>query len=268
MSDIVAHLREQDDDGAGLWDLRRDDALVGTARTRRRRRGQALAGLDVPIDDASAALSAVGAALRDAGQETMVVDVPTGDEVLTAALAGHDTGLVATQMLLDLTRPVSAPDRVVLRPMTQDEFAGYREHLVAAYAQEMLDAGAFDDLPAALTASEQSTQELLPEGPDTPGQHLWSGVDGDTVVGVLWIHVEAARGYIYDIEVREDQRRRGYGRELLDAGALVAVDLGAKTLGLNVFGHNDGARALYERAGYDTTEQTFRVVLSADRDAH
>ena len=47
---------------------------------------------------------------------------------------------------------------------------------------------------------------------------------------------------------------------MLDAGAVAAVDLGARTLGLNVFGHNDGALALYERAGYDTTERTFRVV--------
>ena len=30
---------------------------------------------------------------------------------------------------------------------------------------------------------------------------------------------------------------------------------------INVFGHNEGARALYERAGYATTEQTFRLAL-------
>ena len=36
-------------------------------------------------------------------------------------------------------------------------------------------------------------------------------------------------------------------------------DLGARELGLNVFGHNDGARTLYERAGYATTEQTYRL---------
>jgi hypothetical protein len=28
-----------------------------------------------------------------------------------------------------------------------------------------------------------------------------------------------------------------------------------------VFGHNDGARALYERAGYVTTERTYRIEL-------
>ena len=44
---------------------------------------------------------------------------------------------------------------------------------------------------------------------------------------------------------------------MLDAGAVAAVELGARTLGLNVFGHNDGARALYARAGYDTTELAY-----------
>jgi ribosomal protein S18 acetylase RimI-like enzyme len=61
--------------------------------------------------------------------------------------------------------------------------------------------------------------------------------------------------------VREEQRRRGYGRELLDAGSRAALALGATTLGLNVFGHNEGALALYERAGYATTEQTFRIAI-------
>jgi ribosomal protein S18 acetylase RimI-like enzyme len=75
------------------------------------------------------------------------------------------------------------------------------------------------------------------------------------------VHVEGLKAFIYDIEVREEQRRRGYGRELLDAGASAAVELGATTLGLNVFGPNDGARALYERAGYATTEQTYRIEL-------
>ena len=103
--------------------------------------------------------------------------------------------------------------------------------------------------------------DLLPDGVDTSGQHLWAAYDGDTPVGILWIAVNGPKAFIYDIEVREDQRRRGYGREVLDAGGRAAVDLGATALGLNVFGHNDGALALYERAGYATTEQSFRIPL-------
>ena len=173
----------------------------------------------MPVEEAPAAFGAVRAALRDRGAATLAVDVPTGHAVMSAALTGLDARLVSTQMLLDLTRPVPAPARVALRPMTADEFAGYREHLVTAYAQDMVDAGAFDDLPTALTASERSTQELLPDGPASPGHHLWSAMDGDAVVGILWIHSEGAKAFIYDIEVRDELRRRGYGQEMLDAGA-------------------------------------------------
>ena len=247
------------------WNVRRDGRALGTAVTGRRRSGPLLTGLDVPQDAASDVLDALLDAVRDRGEQSLIVDVAPGDPVLEAALQGRDARLVATQMLLDLAVPVTPPERVVLRPMTAAEFAGYREHLVASYAQDMLDAGAFADLAAALAASEQSTVDLLPDGVDTSGQHLWTAYDGQTrdqtVVGILWINVEDERAFIYDIEVREEQRRRGYGREVLDAGAVAAVELGARTLGLNVFGHNEGALALYERAGYDTTERTFRVSI-------
>lgn len=261
MSEVVAVLGDEDDDGAATWEVRRDGAIVGTARTQHRRSGQLLTALDVPVEEAPAAFGAVRAALRDRGAATLAVDVPTGHAVMSAALTGLDARLVSTQMLLDLTRPVPAPARVALRPMTADEFAGYREHLVTAYAQDMVDAGAFDDLPTALTASERSTQELLPDGPASTGHHLWSAMDGDAVVGILWIHSEGAKAFIYDIEVRDELRRRGYGQEMLDSGARAAVKLGARTLGLNVFGHNDGAAALYARAGYDTTELSYTVPL-------
>jgi len=261
VSEVVAILGGEGDEGDATWDVRRDAAAIGTARTQPRRGDQLMTVLDVPVEEAPDAFAAVRAALRDRGEERLAVDVPTGHVVLSAALAGSDARLVATQMLLDLTRPVPEPARVALRPMTADEFAGYREHLVTAYAQDMVDAGAFDDLPTALTASERSTQELLPDGSASPGHHLWSAVDGDTVVGILWIHAEGAKAFIYDIEVREEQRRRGYGQEMLDAGAAAAVQLGARTLGLNVFGHNDGARALYTRAGYDTTELSYTVAM-------
>ena len=246
------------------WEVRRDGRTLGTAVTGVRRSGPLLTGLDVPRETASDALDALLEAVRDRGERSLVVDVRTGDSVLETALRGRDARLVATHMRLDLSQSVETPDRVQLLAMTRDEFAAYREHLVTSYAQDMVDAGAFDDLPTALTASERSTRELLPGGLESPGHHLWSAVDGDTVVGILWIHADGANAFIYDIEVREEQRRRGYGREILDAGAVAARALGAEVLGLNVFGNNEGARALYERAGYDTTERTFRVSLAGD----
>jgi ribosomal protein S18 acetylase RimI-like enzyme len=258
---MIEVLARRGDGDKTTWNVRRDGRVLGTAETGRRRSGPLLTGLDVPRDAASDVLDALLDAVREPGVQSLIVDVTPGDPVLEAALHGREVRLVSTQMLLDLAVPVSPPDRVVLRPMSTAEFAGYREHLVAAYAQDMVDAGAFDDLPAALVASERSTVELLPDGVDTSGQHLWTAYDGDMVVGILWIAVDGPQAFIFDIEVREEQRRRGYGQEMLDAGAVAAVELGARTLGLNVFGHNAGALALYERSGYDTTERTLRVPI-------
>lgn len=250
--------------GAGdetTWDLLDDDVAVGTAMTVTRRSGPMLTVLDVPLADAPAALAGMQSAARQAGEEVLLVDVASGDEVMAAALAGQDTRLVSTQMRLELDAPVTEPPRVRLRPMSADEFLGYRDQLVTAYARDLFEAGAFTELPDALAASELSAQDLLPDGVDSAGHHLWTAYDADTVVGILWIHVDGERAYIYDIEVAPEQRRRGYGRELLDAGARAATALGARYIGLNVFGFNQGAQALYARAGYAITEQTFRLAL-------
>ena len=53
----------------------------------------------------------------------------------------------------------------------------------------------------------------------------------------------------------------GTGRRSSTPAPWPSVELGATTLGLNVFGPNDGARALYERAGYVTTERSYRIEL-------
>ena len=224
------------------WEVRRGDQAIGTATTNVRRGGPLLKGLAVPEADATEALDALLGELAGRGAASVAVDVMVDDPVLTAAIDGRGLSVKATQMRLDLSLPVGEPGRVTLRPMTT-EFLAYRERLVTGYAQDIFGIGAFADLAAALDASEQSTRELLPDGPDTPGQHLWSAYDGDTAVGILWIALDGPKAYIYDIEVHADQRRRGYGREILDAGALAARDLGAEVLGLNVFGHNDAARA-------------------------
>jgi ribosomal protein S18 acetylase RimI-like enzyme len=241
------------------WEIRRDGDVVGTATTALRRGGPLLNGLDVPPVDAPAALQAILDAVRKRGGSSLAVDAPTDHEALTAAVASVDVEPGATQMLLDLARPVAAPSRVTLRPMSAEEYDGYRGQLVTGYADDIFRLGSFADMAAALEASEQSTRELLPDGTDTPGQHLWTAYDGDDPVGILGIQVEAPAAYIFDIEVHADRRRRGYGREILDAGALAAIELGATRLGLNVFGHNPGARAMYEQAGYDTTEHSYRI---------
>jgi ribosomal protein S18 acetylase RimI-like enzyme len=246
----------------GTWEVRRDGEVLGTATLATNRRGTVvLQRLDVPAALAGEALDALRAAHREQGEDRWAVDVVPGDDALATAVADRGFQLAATQMLLDLSRPVGEPARVTLRPFTADELETYREYLVSGYAQDMVEGGMFTELTDSLAVSELSMQELLPDGVDTAGQHLWTAYDGEVPVGILWVFAEGDRGFIYDIEVREEQRRRGYGRELLDAAARAAIDLGARTLGLNVFGFNDAALAMYEKAGYVTTERSYRIAF-------
>jgi GNAT superfamily N-acetyltransferase len=59
--------------------------------------------------------------------------------------------------------------------------------------------------------------------------------------------------FVYDVEVFEDERRKGYGAGLMNAAAVWSRDHGHRAIGLNVFAHNTGARALYDRLGYRIT---------------
>jgi GNAT superfamily N-acetyltransferase len=80
----------------------------------------------------------------------------------------------------------------------------------------------------------------------------WAGPDA---VGRLWLNVDQPMAFVYDVEVREEQRRRGYGAGLMNAAAIWSREHGHPVLGLNVFAHNPGARALYDKLGYRVTNE-------------
>jgi len=66
---------------------------------------------------------------------------------------------------------------------------------------------------------------------------------------------------VMDIEIREEFRRRGYGRATMLLAEEAARNHGATYLGLNVFGHNPNARALYESLGYESQSIRMRKPL-------
>ena len=55
------------------------------------------------------------------------------------------------------------------------------------------------------------------------------------------------------VAVREELRRSGYGRAIMVAAEDECRALGVVSVGLNVFGHNRGAQALYEQMGFEVT---------------
>lgn len=137
-------------------------------------------------------------------------------------------------------------------------FREYREQLAREYAEDKVKAGVWSQAEAEGRASRE-LDELLPEGPATRDHFLYSVRDDDlpAEVGIVWITVKnsgVGRSlWIYDIIIHEQFRRRGYGRRTLELVDAKARELGASKVELHVFGHNEGARALYEQMGYGVT---------------
>ncbi|MEP7379313.1 MAG: GNAT family N-acetyltransferase [Chloroflexota bacterium] len=143
---------------------------------------------------------------------------------------------------------------VSLIPMTSERYLAWRAGAVASYADENVKSGHWEP-DQAQSLSEAQFSELLPHGPDTPGQWLWSIVaESGNEVGILWVARDRqGRAFIYDIEMNPAYRGEGYG-----TAALLALEdwcraNGFGSIGLHVFGHNDGAWRLYKRLGYIET---------------
>jgi ribosomal protein S18 acetylase RimI-like enzyme len=140
--------------------------------------------------------------------------------------------------------------------MTEAEYADYLPDAEDEYAQEIHASGAMSEAEAR-EKSREDYARLLPQGLSSPGCHLWTAYDGPTPVALLWLKVsertEGASAFVYDVQVRPELRRRGYGRAVMLAAEELCREHGVTSLGLNVFGGNHAARSLYEQLGFTTT---------------
>ena len=140
---------------------------------------------------------------------------------------------------------------VRLEPMTEDEYRPWRAESEAHYAQSVAASGR--SAPDAARHAAEAYARLLPDEFATPDHHFWYAYDGDRRVGFLWVKVTHDTAFVYNVAVEPDLRRRGYGRAIMLAAERWCRDHGLTSIGLRVFAHNDGARALYEQLGFVET---------------
>lgn len=158
---------------------------------------------------------------------------------------------------------------IKLVELAEAPFREYRERLAREYAEDKVRAGVWSQAEAEVRASRE-LEELLPEGPSTRDHFLYSVRDDDlpAEVGIVWFAVNnsgVGRSiWIYDIIIHEQFRRRGYARRALELVDDRARELGASKVELHVFGHNEGARALYEQMGYGVTSIIMAKQLRAE----
>ena len=147
---------------------------------------------------------------------------------------------------------------VRLIPMKEEEFQDYAKNSASEYAQDKVASGNWHPDEALLRA-EQEFQNELPNGLKTENQYLYSLVDEVTgqCVGMIWFMLDLKRpipvAFIFDFIIYESFRRKGYGLKALKSAEQKAGEMGAQRMELHLFAFNTGARALYEKAGYEMT---------------
>jgi len=149
---------------------------------------------------------------------------------------------------------------------TEVDYRAWALQAVPEFALNNVEEGRWT-LAESLEKSRQAHAELLPQGLDTPGQFLVHLQDADSgaQVGALWWAESDSPGgreaFVYNIVISESARRRGFARAAFQELERLARAHGVRHLGLHVFGHNPGARRLYEQLGFQPTSITMRKIL-------
>ncbi|WP_158437717.1 GNAT family N-acetyltransferase [Naasia lichenicola] len=157
---------------------------------------------------------------------------------------------------------------VTLSPMPDERFAAWILAKTLQYAESREAAG---ETPAQARATARESEAVnFPDGRPLELHRVFEIIaDGDPV-GSLWIgphpqHPDGVDWWVYQIEVDEESRGNGYGRQAMLLAEREVAALGGVTLGLNVFGFNTVARELYASLGYEVTSlQLRKPVAPAD----
>lgn len=145
---------------------------------------------------------------------------------------------------------------VLLEPMSEELFHKYLRMSLKTYAEEHVKAGNWGESTSIQRAEEQ-IKELLPLGIQTEGHHFLRIFEEITKeeVGVIWfseVENENDRNvFLYDLNVDEQYRSQGYGKQAMYALEQRIAELGATSIYLHVFAHNKIAKSLYDGLGYE-----------------
>lgn len=159
-----------------------------------------------------------------------------------------------------------------LDPIDNSAFPVWMERCTREYVADLVWMGASEEdaqRKAAESIQGAFPQGRFPEGRPTAENAVFELKDeSDESVGTLWVGRDQSNDptawWVWDIVIEPEYRRRGYGRAAMLLAEEYARSMGAVTLGLNVFGFNETARALYESLGYETTRINMRKRLTAE----
>jgi ribosomal protein S18 acetylase RimI-like enzyme len=156
--------------------------------------------------------------------------------------------------------------RVRFVPFTEVDFHAWLLQAIPAFALTNVEDGRWT-LAESIDRSKEAHAALLPQGLATPGQffvRLQDADSGSDVGALWWSESDPAGGrqaWVYNIEIADSARRRGFARAAFHELERVVGERGVRHPSLHVFGHNHGARRLYDALGFEPTSITLRKTL-------
>ncbi|MFC8455020.1 GNAT family N-acetyltransferase [Kitasatospora sp. NPDC057223] len=202
--------------------------------------------------------------LRSWGCTRIDADIP---ETATAAARlaealGYRERMRNMAKRLDAGSPAPGlPPGVTARPIDAGAYPAWLEGAKAGYLHDLRASGLTEE--QARAKSDADHLHLLPQGAATPGivlRRLYGA--GTAPVGSLWLALHQRDlpdgrplAWVMTVEVAEDRRGRGHGRDLMLLAERECLAAGVHDIGLNVFSSNRVAIGLYTSLGYLVTNR-------------
>jgi GNAT superfamily N-acetyltransferase len=143
------------------------------------------------------------------------------------------------------------------QPMSDEDFAAFLRKSIPEYAYDQMRSGNWTAQEAAGRARAEF-QQMLPNGPQTPNQHLSVLLDEPGhKLGMLWYFVNTQRerptAFLIDFFLFPEARHKGYEAEAFALFEQEARSLGVRRVELQVFTHKNDEVELYLQHGYSQT---------------
>ena len=144
--------------------------------------------------------------------------------------------------------------------MSEAEFETFINISMGNQAKSLVESGIWPAEEADERIQKQRDQ-FLPGGLNTPDHYFFKivGQEIGTEVGELWYTVVEPDGmrqfFVFDIQINDTYRRRGYGTEAFMLMEDEARKMGISTISLDVVETNRPARIMYEKLGYAGSDE-------------